>query len=426
MWIVAVALTACLHNVLPAPRWLLVHVLFLGAVSHAVFVWSQYFADSLLHAARAGRSEALRIVRLCVVNLFAVIILGSVALQHVPLIVVGAAGLVVMLAWHATVIVSQLVRSPSSRFAITICYYVAAAWFFFIGISLGTIASFSWSPRLVLGHILANVFGWIGLTVLGTILTLWPTMLRTKIVPDAEYAARQSIWIACLALLAAIAGALANLQVLTAIGLTGYGCALLRLAVPFVRTARQKPPAHFATWSVMAALAWYVITTLTLAVTASVQSSWSSLEHALRYLTPALAIGFAAQVLIGALSYLIPVIAARGPSSTRAANLVLNQGFAFRVSIINFGLIVFLLPVPNPVKTSVLALIILTVSLIIPAVFFALYTARRTYTSTHGSTRRPRHDTVTAPAKHTTVKHTVQVALGIGCVLLAATIGIGT
>ena len=37
------------HPFVPAPRWLLIHLTLLGAVTHAIFVWSRHFADALLH-----------------------------------------------------------------------------------------------------------------------------------------------------------------------------------------------------------------------------------------------------------------------------------------------------------------------------------------------------------------------------------------
>ena len=39
------------HRELPVPRWLLFHLLLLGAVTHSILVWSQHFTDALLHAA---------------------------------------------------------------------------------------------------------------------------------------------------------------------------------------------------------------------------------------------------------------------------------------------------------------------------------------------------------------------------------------
>ncbi|HET7072053.1 MAG TPA: hypothetical protein VFI40_14605, partial [Nocardioides sp.] len=51
LWLLAVVVVALVHREVPAPRWLLFHLLLLGAVTHSILVWSQHFADALLHSA---------------------------------------------------------------------------------------------------------------------------------------------------------------------------------------------------------------------------------------------------------------------------------------------------------------------------------------------------------------------------------------
>ncbi len=40
---------------------------------------------------------------------------------------------------------------------------------------------------------MVNLLGWIGLTVLGTLVTLWPTMLRTQMADNAESASEHAL-----------------------------------------------------------------------------------------------------------------------------------------------------------------------------------------------------------------------------------------
>jgi hypothetical protein len=44
-----------------------------------------------------------------------------------------------------------------------------------------------------LAHAHLNVLGWVGLAVVGTQFTLWPTVLRTRMVPGVERAVRWSL-----------------------------------------------------------------------------------------------------------------------------------------------------------------------------------------------------------------------------------------
>jgi hypothetical protein len=48
-------------------------------------------------------------------------------------------------------------------------------------------------PRLLLFHAHINLLGFVTLTVLGTLLTLWPTVLRTRIADTAPRAATRAL-----------------------------------------------------------------------------------------------------------------------------------------------------------------------------------------------------------------------------------------
>ncbi|HEY9523655.1 MAG TPA: nitrite reductase, partial [Thermopolyspora sp.] len=53
-WLLAAGLIAVAPGVLRAGPWLVVHLLLLGAVSTAIFIWSQHFADTLLRRRAVG------------------------------------------------------------------------------------------------------------------------------------------------------------------------------------------------------------------------------------------------------------------------------------------------------------------------------------------------------------------------------------
>ena len=65
-WLMAALLVAVLGRQLPSSRWLLVHLVLLGALSHAILVWSNYFAQALLKspAATSRIDQNLRITAL--------------------------------------------------------------------------------------------------------------------------------------------------------------------------------------------------------------------------------------------------------------------------------------------------------------------------------------------------------------------------
>ena len=71
-----------------------------------------------------------------------------------------------------------------------------------------------WHGRLLVAHALANVLGWVGLTLTGTLLTLWPTMLRTRLDPTAERWTRQALPVLTSAIAVAVGGALVGICLL--------------------------------------------------------------------------------------------------------------------------------------------------------------------------------------------------------------------
>ena len=95
-------------------------------------------------------------------------------------------------AWHRALATAGYIGlSLPSRFGATVRYYITAAALLPVGATLGTILARGLADPLHgqvrLAHASVNVLGWMGLTVLGTLVTLWPTMLRTRIAPGAAW-----------------------------------------------------------------------------------------------------------------------------------------------------------------------------------------------------------------------------------------------
>jgi nitrite reductase (NO-forming) len=108
-----------------------------------------------------------------------------------------------------------------------------------------------------------------------------------------------------------------------------------------------------------------------------VAPSWMDAHQLAESLTPGLAAGFGAQVLLGAMSYLVPVVVGGGPSGARAANVEMDRGGALRVAITNAGLVVFLLPAPSLVRVVVSAVVLAALAAFLPLMFRALRAARQ-------------------------------------------------
>ncbi|GAA2128877.1 multicopper oxidase domain-containing protein [Nocardioides bigeumensis] len=378
VWLTATVVVALVHPFVPAPRWLMIHLLMLGAVSHAILVWSRYFTDALLHSAHEDRRGQNR--RLLLLNGGVIAVVIGVPSAVWPLTLLGATAVGSAVLWHGWTILRRLRAALPARFGPSVRYYVAAACFLPVGAGLGTALARGltdpWHTRLVVAHAAVNLLGWVGLTVVGTLVTLWPTMLRTRIAAGAERAAARALPVLVCSVLVTASGASAGLRPLAAIGIAGYVTGLLLTAPAFVDALRRKPPAEFPAWSVLAGLTWLVVTLITLGAGIGAASSWPRVHEVFGWLTPFLAAGFAAQVLLGALSYLVPVALGGGPTTVRAANEVLDRGAPLRLVVTNAGLLLCALPVPSTVRVLASILVLVALASTLPLLLLAVRASR--------------------------------------------------
>ncbi|MDR2997069.1 MAG: multicopper oxidase domain-containing protein, partial [Microbacterium sp.] len=235
-------------------------------------------------------------------------------------------------------------------------------------------------PNLVLAHALINVLGWIGLTVAGTVVTLWPTILRTRAdAHAADGAARALPWLAAGVSVAAFGAGFAWLPVL-ALGLAGYLGGLTVIGVSLWRAARNKPPRSFAAMSVGMALVWWAgIVAMLIAGTVIAfadGSGFAAVSALLDAVVPYLAAGFAAQVLIGALSYLVPVVLGGGPTPVRVGTAAFDRGAAWRVTVANAALAVCALPVSSVSRVVASVLYLIAMASFLPIMFLAMRAQR--------------------------------------------------
>jgi nitrite reductase (NO-forming) len=429
VWLVATAAAALAHPFVPAPRWLMIHLLLLGAVSHAILVWSRHFADALLHTRPQPGDRKVQSARLMLLNGGVVLVVSGVLAAVWPLTVLGASAVVLAVGWHAVALVLQMRRALPSRFGATVRYYVVAAAFLPLGAALGTLLARGLGDPLhdqvKVAHVAFNVLGWIGLTVVGTLVTLWPTMLRTRMADGAERAARLALPVLTSAVLVAAAGALAGLRPVVAVGLLGYLAGLAPVTVPFARTAAGKHPSSYPTWSVLAGLLWLVCVIATLAVGVATATSWEAVHERTSWLTPFLAAGFGAQVLLGALSYLVPMALGGGPAAVRAANTVLDLGGALRIVLTNGGLLVAVLPVPSVVRVLATLLVLGALAAFVPLLVLALKASRRAKVAPTAPTiERTARGRAHPEAERPTGQVAGLAATGLAAVVLAVAVGV--
>lgn len=355
VWLLAALIVAAAHQFVPESTWLMVHLVLLGALTHSVFVWSQHFAHALLkvrpsEAQRRGQNQ-----RLALLSLGSLAVFVGVPSTWWYLVVAGAAMVTAAVIWHGLSLWRMLRDALPGRFRIAVWYYVTAACCLPVGAGFGAALAFGldseWHWRLLVAHTMTNLLGWIGLTVVGTLVTFWPTVLRARMDDRAELFARQALVWFIGSVVVVAGGALAGLKYIAAAGLVGYLATLLWWGRVLVAPLRRRPPREFASASILAALVWGVVALVVTGwvVLATPATGWGQATVLLAVLWAG---GFATQLLPGALSYLLPSVLGGGPRVVRAGAAWFDRFATVRIVAVNGALVLFLAPTPPWVKIT--------------------------------------------------------------------------
>lgn len=347
LWMFALFIVLMTHRWIPESLWLMVHMVTLGLITNSILVWSQHFTEALLKHKLPDTARPVQLARIYILNAAIVLVLLGVVFGLYPLTLIGSVGVGGAVAWHGLSLLQQVKDALPARFGVTVRFYIAAAWLLPVGATFGALLAYdglpaTWYSRLLLAHEAVNILGFVGITVVGTLMTLWPTMLRTVMVPDAVTRSTRALAGLCAGLGLTVAGALVGLAWLAVAGLLLYAGALGLVLTLMVRTAAAKKPADYATFSVAAGMIWLTAGVLFSAYLVAA-SPFDSLT--LRPVTPMFVAGFLAQTLLGAMTYLLPARMGGGPKAVRAANKEFNRFAAGRAVMVNLSLLIFILPV---------------------------------------------------------------------------------
>ena len=353
-WILAAAVLGVLVAAGPLAGvggWLPLHTLLLGGIGSAITVWSAHFADTLLHRPALGGNHLLD-ARLTLHGVGAAGVLTGIATMRPALTAAGAAAVAGAALAGALAIAVQRRRAVAPRFGALAVHYAVALTLLATGALLGWLLSRAndrgralLADQLYLAHVPTMVMGFVGTTVIGTLVVLWPTMLRTAMEPEAPRLAARSL---PLLVAGTTVTALAGLwRPAAAIGALLYLVGASGVAGPALRTARRVPPTSFATASAGAAVVWLGACVVRIGTGVALAPSLSAARAVVHEVRYPLALGFVLQVLLAALSYLTPVMLGGGPATTRATNALMDRAAAYRMVATNACLVLALTPVPS-------------------------------------------------------------------------------
>ena len=350
-WMFALIAALLLHRFIPNSGWLMVHIVTLGLITNSILIWSQHFTEALMKIKIPDEHRGTQVRRIFILNAgILLLMIGMVGQLSVPGLyaatVVGALIVGSMVAWHGIYLLKQVRQALPSRFGVTIRFYIVAALLLPLGAAFGGMIAYpnlsgTLHSQFLLAHEVVNVLGFVGITAVGTLVTFWPTMLRTKMVDKALTHSLRALYLMCGGLALTVVGAIFGMRPLAAAGLVVYLVALLIVAWVMVRTLRTKRPNEYPPMSVGMGFLWLIIG---VATTAYMVATTPFAQLDMRAVTPIFVVGFLLQLLLGAMSYLLPQRMGGGPAVVRASNKEFSRFAAARVTAVNLALLIFMMP----------------------------------------------------------------------------------
>lgn len=334
--------------------WAPLHAALLGALGSAITIWSAHFADTLLHRPAWGGVLMLN-GRLGLHSVGAALVITGVCINSQIIIGVGASCVAVSATLGVVAMVVQKRRAVAARMAALVDYYICSLSYLMVGALAGWSIKYfdfkgqaAWSNRMYLAHVPIMVLGVLGITVLGTLVVLWPTMLRTKMEPAAPRQAQRAL--PGLALAVALIAFSGLWRPLAGMGALLYLLSAVAVVAPLWRTGARKGVTNYAGLSTAAALAWLAWCVIRLGVGVSYAANDDAARAVAHGLRLAVVSGFALQILLAALSFLTPVMLGGGPAMSRLTHAIMDRYTWWRITTINLCLALACLPLPPAVR----------------------------------------------------------------------------
>ncbi|MFD0317879.1 cupredoxin domain-containing protein [Streptomyces flavalbus] len=348
-WLALALVAALAQPHLPIARWLAVHLFLLGAATTALVIWSEHFATALLHAPYPDARWST--ARLAAVNTAVAGLLTGVW-ADLPVLTGAACALLVAAVTAHLVVLARMGRGAlGGRLAPVVGFYRAATVALLGGAVLGWLlasghAGTGTYAGLRLAHVHLTLLGWIGLPVLGTLFMLWPTVLGVRMAEHTPRVVRRVLVLTGAGLLVAVVALAVGWRWAAVAGIAGYAAGLAVAVDLFARTLRGRDPVSAAAaWTLAASVGWLCVGVVADAGVLAAQPL-AEAQDGVGDLVPALLVGFVAQVLIGALTQLLPVVLGSGPQDRGPLRAVLERGWPLRLTALNAGVALLVLPGP--------------------------------------------------------------------------------
>ena len=338
--------------------WLPVHLAMLGAASQAIVGGQLMFTTTLGLSRGPEREQTL--MQLGLLNVAALLVIGGRIWSSTASLATGATIFVIAIGWVTWQVHRYWRRSTNRRFAITGTFYRLAGLSIILGASIGgalgagAFDAESYMEHKTL-HMALNVLGWAGMTIVGTAVTLLPTILHVR-APRVTML-RAVPWLMFGGLLVLSSGASLAIPAVAATGVALYlvGLATFGLYMRTMLAVPRRRRIPTAAWHLMAAIAWSAMTGLGLLFALAGEDPALSRN----LLVVGGAGGFVFQALLGAWSFLLPSMRPPDPQRRRNELIAMELGGRTQVAAYNIGLIATLMGLEAGTDLSQVGIVLL-------------------------------------------------------------------
>ena len=363
VYLAATVILLPLHAAGIIQRWTVVHVLLLGAVTNAIVTWTVHFTTAMLHAPSPG--PVLTVLRLIGLNLGVLGILTGIGHGFPAVTLVAGTVFAAAIVIHLVALSRMTKRGLGGRFTAAVRFYRAAPYALFAGMTAGVVmgigAGGPWYEHIYAAHLSLNLLGWVGLTVLGTLFLLWPTVLGARMADGAMRAARRALPLCVAGLTLAAVGMLAASGPVAAAGLVLYLVGAVVSLVPAFQAKWRRVFERPAALMLAAAVVWLLVGLGVEAVAAFTAPDPAELSDRISGMLPWFLAGFVVQILVGSLTHLLPIVLGRMRPGGSPATRLVNWLGRTRTVAANLGVALVALPLPG--AADVLGWTLVTVSL---------------------------------------------------------------
>jgi len=202
-------------------------------------------------------------------------------------------------------------------------------------------------------HMTLNVFGWAGLTIVGTAVTLLPTILHVRAPSVATL--RATPWLMFGGLILLSTGATFDARWIASAGMALYTLGLITFGLYarqiLATQRRRKVPT--AALHLLAALVWAAVTAVALIVTSASEDYTAGRD----LVVVGGGVGFVFQALLGAWSFILPSTRPPVPEQRRRELVAMELGGRAQVIAYNLGAVVALIGLRTEINVALIGIV---------------------------------------------------------------------